>query len=138
MAAPARLNVRAWPLPTAVLIASLVAGCAGGGVFGDRSPAPTAAPASAPSDMAGRWALTATGATCAVNLGAGAAPNEGTVRPEGGCAGKFFTTRKWTFENDALILRDHTGKPLAQLTLLAPGRFEGGTAAGGQHVSLVR
>jgi hypothetical protein len=105
-------------------------------MLGENTPSP--APAAAPTDMAGRWALTAMGATCAINVGTGAASNEGSIRPEGGCAGNFYTARKWTFESSALILRDHTGKPLAQLSLLAPGRFEGQIAAGGQHVSLVR
>lgn len=124
---------------TAALAATL-GGCAGGPPT--PSPASTAtAPqpgSTAPVDLPGRWALTALGATCAVNLGPPAGPGEGAVRPEGGCGGNFYTTRKWTFENGALILRDHNGKALAQLRLLGHGRFEGQTAAGGEPVSLVR
>jgi hypothetical protein len=73
-----------------------------------------------------------------MNLLPAAGPSGGAIRPEGGCAGNFYTTRKWTFEGGALILRDHNGKPLAELKLLAQGRFVGQTAAGGQPVSLVR
>ena len=40
---------------------------------------------------------------------------EGTIAPEGGCPGKFFTSRKWTHDQAGLTLRDHTGQPLAQL-----------------------
>lgn len=49
---------------------------------------------------------------------------EGTIAPEGGCPAKFFTSRKWTFEHDALIIRDHKGEPLAQLSF-ANGHFVG-------------
>jgi hypothetical protein len=117
-----------------------LAACSGTGLTGS-APAPEAAPtaaSAAPSDIAGRWALTAGGATCAMNLTPATGPAEGGVRPEGGCAGNFYTTRKWTFESGSLILRDHNGKPLAQMKLLAQGRFEGQSTAGGQAVSLVR
>jgi hypothetical protein len=86
--------------------------------------------------MAGRWALTGTGGTCAMNLVSGG-PSEGAIRPEGGCPGNFFTSRKWTFENGALVIRDHNGQPLGRLTQVVPGRFEG-QATAGQPVSLVR
>ncbi len=49
---------------------------------------------------------------------------DGTIAPEGGCPGKFFTSRKWTYDQGGLIMRDHTGQPLAQLTG-AGGRFDG-------------
>jgi hypothetical protein len=106
---------------------------------GDRGPAPAATGAiatPAPSDMAGRWALSgAAGGTCAMNLGGGG--SEGTIRPEGGCPGNFFTSRKWTFESGALVIRDHNNQPLARLTQVVPGRFEGQSTAG-PAVSLVR
>jgi len=43
-----------------------------------------------------------------------------TIAPEGGCPGNFYTSRKWTFEQDALVIRDHNGQPLGQLALAAP------------------
>jgi hypothetical protein len=119
-------------------LALALGGCASGPATGSAPAAAAPAANAAPADIAGRWALTAMGATCAMNLGPASGPAEGAVRPEGGCAGSFYTTRKWTFEGGGLVLRDHNGKPLAQLKLLAPGRFEGQTAAGGQPVSLVR
>ena len=48
----------------------------------------------------------------------------GTIAPEGGCPGNFFTSRKWTYERSALIIRDHKGEVLAELAF-AGGRFEG-------------
>jgi hypothetical protein len=136
MALPRRKSVRLASAAFAAALGALLTGCAAGGLTGGgpAQPAPTAAPA----DMAGRWALTAMGSTCAINLASGAGASEGAIRPEGGCGGNFYTARKWSFENSALVLRDHTGKPLAQLSLLAPGRFEGQSSAGAQHISLVR
>lgn len=137
MTVSARTAFFAWP--AVAVLAAAAAGCSTGRVT-TNTPPPAAAPvrSAAPADMAGRWALTGMGATCAANLTVSAAPGEGAVRPEGGCGGSFYTTRKWTFEDNALFLRDHTGKPLARLTLQGAGRFEGETTAGGQHVSLVR
>ena len=51
---------------------------------------------------------------------------EGTIAPEGGCPGNFYTSRKWTFEQGSLVIRDHNGQPLGQLALAAPGRFDEG------------
>ena len=49
---------------------------------------------------------------------AGPTAVEGTIAPEGGCPGKFFTSRKWTFEQGgARSMRDHNGQPLAQLSM---------------------
>lgn len=94
------------------------------------------APAAAPADMGGRWQLSSpAGGACAVTVGPGT--TEGTLAPEGGCPGNFYTSRKWTFEQGALVIRDHTGKALGQLTLVSPGRFEG-QAAGGIALMLAR
>jgi hypothetical protein len=79
--------------------------------------------------MDGRWVFTsANGGTCGMNFGAGA--SEGTIAPEGGCPERFFTSRKWTLEQSALVIRDHNGRPLAQLAVVAPDRFEGKSATG--------
>jgi hypothetical protein len=91
-----------------------------------------------PPDMAGRWMLSAAaGGACSVSLTGAPGASEGAVRPEGGCPGNFFTSRKWSFEGGALILRNHNNEPLGQLTMAAPGRFEG-QATSGQPVSLAR
>ena len=110
-----------------------LAGCAGD------SPSPTASalrPGAAPEPMGGRWLLAGIGTSqCTVNFGTGEA--EGTIAPEGGCPGNFFTSRKWSFEQGSLVIRDHLGAPLATLAHAAPGRFEG-KATGGLQMVLSR
>jgi hypothetical protein len=64
-----------------------------------------------------------------MTLGDIAGAVEGTIAPAGGCPGNFFTSRKWTFEQGKLIIRDHKGEPLAQLSLAAD-HFEGQGANG--------
>ncbi len=49
---------------------------------------------------------------------------EGSIAPAGGCPGSFFTSRKWTYEHDALVIHDHKGQTLGQLSV-AGTRFEG-------------
>jgi len=99
----------------------------------------TAAPAPAPPpiDLAGRWKLSVAGSSaCAVTLGDSAGASEGSIAPAGGCAGRFFTSRKWTYEHDRLIIRDHKGEVLVELSF-ADGHFQGqGTA--GAAVTLTR
>jgi hypothetical protein len=113
------------------VLALALAGC-----IGDAAPTVTASTAPPSVDMVGRWALTAGGATtCAVNL-TSTGPTEGAVRPEGGCAGKFFTSRKWDFDGPSLVIRDHNDQPLAHLKQIVAGRYEG-QATNGQPVSLV-
>ena len=91
-----------------------------------------------PVNMAGRWTLTSSGGGgCAMNFGGAAGAAEGTIAPEGGCPGNFFTSRKWAYEDNGLVIRDHTGQPLARLALGSTGRFDG-QATGGQPISLAR
>ena len=88
-------------------------------------PSPPPPPPPPPIDVAGRWKLTAaSGGACFMTFGNSPGAVQGTIAPEGGCPGNFFTSRKWTFEHDALIMRDHKGEPLAQLSF-AGGHFEG-------------
>ncbi len=103
------------------------------------SPAAHAAPkpSAPPLALAGRWQLSSPGAgQCAMTFGAPPGAAEGTIAPEGGCPGDFFKSRKWTFEDNSLVLRDHTGAPLGQLTH-ASGRFAGRSTAG-QEIALAR
>ena len=91
-----------------------------------------------PEPMGGRWQLAAPGVSqCAMTFGAAQGEGEGTIAPEGGCPGNFYTSRKWTFEQGSLVLRDHNGQPLGQLAQSAPGRFDG-KATNGQQVLLSR
>jgi hypothetical protein len=108
-----------------ILIASMLAGCAGG-PFGDPAPiAPTAE-----LEMSGRWILAAPNApTCGMNFGAAPGAQQGTVAPEGGCPGKFFTSRHWKLDRGMLMIDDDQNQPLAQLNF-AGGRFEGQATAG--------
>ena len=99
-------------------------------------PAPSP-PQSPPIDLGGRWRLSmGAAAGCLMTFTAVPAAAEGTIAPAGGCPANFFTSRKWTFERDRLIIRDHKGEPLAELSLAA-GHFQGNVAGGGS-VDLAR
>ena len=123
------------------LSAIALAACGGGfsGLeLGNTASAPASSSA-APINMAGRWLLSSPGrGQCHMTFGAAAAAasanHEGTIAPEGGCPGKFFTSRKWTYEQGSLVMRDHNGKVLAELSD-AGGRFDG-KAASGEPVTL--
>ena len=137
-----RLPSAVW-LAAAMLAAVVLAGCSGDR-FGNSSPPPApaaraAAPRTVPlADMAGRWQLAspASGA-CAMSFGGAAGAVEGTIAPEGGCPGQFFTSRRWTFDQDALLIRSHTGEVLGRFSMPAPGRFEG-QATSGEPLTLSR
>ena len=121
------------------------AGCGGSGVSGfslsgwdPQAPAAAARPSAPPVNMAGRWMLASPGrGQCNMTFRI-ASPDaaEGTIAPEGGCPGKFFTSRKWTFDSNGLSIRDHNSQPLAQLS--AAGGSFGGKAATGEPVTLTR
>jgi hypothetical protein len=109
-----------------------LAGCGGNQGFGIPGSGPSATtPSAPPINMAGRWLLGSPGrGQCNMVFGA-ASPGaaEGTIAPEGGCPGKFFTSRKWNYDQGNLTVRDHNGQPLAQLSSTG-GRFEGKSTAG--------
>lgn len=108
-----------------VLIALLLANCAGG-VLGESKPAATVPTG---DDMIGRWFLAEPNAPpCGMNFGGAAGAQQGTVTPDGGCPGKFFTSRRWALEQNALTINDYENRPLAHL-MFANGRFEGQAAA---------
>jgi hypothetical protein len=74
--------------------------------------------------MTGRWRLvSANGGACGMTFTAAA--GEGAIAPEGGCPANFFTSRHWVFEKGALVIQDHTRKPLIAMKQNAAGRFEG-------------
>jgi hypothetical protein len=103
---------------------AVLAACAGADRTGSATSVSSVAPA-----MDGRWVFSASaGGSCGMNFGGG--PGEGTIAPEGGCPDRFFTSRKWTFEQGTLVIRDHNGRPLAQLAVATPDRFEGQSATG--------
>jgi hypothetical protein len=108
----------------ALVIAMMLAGC-GGGKFGE--PAPVSA---LPAGMSGRWIMSAPNAPpCGMNFGGAPGAREGKVAPEGGCPDKFYMSRRWSIEQDALVINDDENNPLARLNF-SGGRFEGRSAAG--------
>jgi hypothetical protein len=130
------------PAGIAFILAAALSACSGGSLSpAEQSPGPSArAPLSPPPvDLAGAWQLAAAaGGTCIMNFADGAAgsrpsapaapagprPGQGTIAPEGGCPGNFFTSRQWTFETGMLIIRDFQDRPLAQLSY-SGGGFQG-------------
>ena len=124
-----------------VLALLAVAGCSGvslDGIGSSTATAPVAAPGAPPVNMAGRWLMSSPGRGQCHMTFVSPAPTavEGTIKPEGGCPGKFFTSRKWTHDQAGLTLRDHTGQPLAQLAREGGG-FQG-KATGGEPIALLR
>ena len=100
-------------------------------------PAPAPLPPQRPPiDLAGRWRLAAASGACLMTFAPTPGGADGTIAPAGGCPGNFFTSRKWTFEHDMLIIRDHKNEALAELSFAA-GRFQG-QAAGGGSITLAR
>ena len=102
------------------------------------TPSPPAAAAAPSTNLAGRWMLAQPGkGQCIMTFGAQPGATEGTIAPQGGCPGKFFTSRKWTSDTSGLVIRDHNAEPLAQLSGKDGGRFEG-QAATGEAITLSR
>jgi hypothetical protein len=125
----------------ALNVATLAALAFGAGCVGDRpgdgtSSGPAAARPSV--DMNGRWTFAAmNGTRCAMTFRGAAGAAEGTIAPEGGCPENFFTSRKWGFEQQGLVLRDHNGATLAHLAQSASGQFSGQSNSGLQ-ITLTR
>ncbi len=82
-------------------------------------------------EMNGRWTLASpAGGLCGFNLSQAPGFAGGPVAPEGGCPGQFYMSRHWAFEHGGLVIRDHQGQVLGQLSPAGSGRFEGRAAAG--------
>jgi hypothetical protein len=127
--------MRASLLTVAGIAALALAGCSGDKFSAGDLTSSASGPQPAPVEMNGRWMLAAPGApACGMNFSG--SRSEGVIAPEGGCPGNFFTSRRWSFEQGALVIRDHNGDPLGQLKL-AGSRYEG-TAASGQQITLTR
>ena len=132
----------------AVLALALVAvtACTSTHQLGDAQPQQTAAaapptaptpPQPPPIDLAGKWKLSmAGGGACLMTFADAPSTTEGSIAPAGGCPGNFFTSRKWTYEHDTLIIHDHKGEALVQLSF-SDGRFQG-QATGGGAMTLAR
>jgi hypothetical protein len=120
------------PLPHVVLAAILLASLAHCSSDRQANLGASTTPATATTvAMAGRWILSAVnGGSCGMSFGGDPGAREGTIAPEGGCPGRFFTSRKWTYEQRVLVIQDHRGQALAQLSPSAPDRFEGKSSIG--------
>ena len=126
-----------------ILVLLALAGCSGIEWPGSSS-SPAAATAQSsqagapPVSLAGRWQLSSPSrGQCNMTFGASSpAAADGTIAPEGGCPGKFYMSRKWTYDQTGLTLRDHNGQPLAQLAGEG-GSFQG-KATSGEPVALMR
>ena len=130
-----------------LLAAMSVAGCS---AMGDRfdefrwgSTEKEKQPVKVPINMAGRWMLSAPNrGQCGMNFTGPPKAMDGTIAPEGGCPGSFYTSRKWTLEEGEVVIRDHNGEQLAKLAPSASGSggqvwFEG-QAVSGERVMLAR
>jgi hypothetical protein len=121
------------------LVATLALGACSGTLFPTtyelpgmgNTPAPPAPAAAPTTNLAGRWMLAQAGrGQCVMTFGAQPGAAEGTIAPQGGCPGKFFTSRKWTSDTAGIVIRDHNSEPLAQLSMQEGGRFAGQSPAG--------
>jgi hypothetical protein len=120
-----------------VLIACLLAGCTGSGISLSNTPPAAAQQPPPPAGMRGRWELSAPNApSCGMYFGGAPDAKQGSIAPEGGCPGRFFTSRAWVKTDTGLTINDDQGNPLGQLAPAANG-FEG-QATGGMPVTLTR
>jgi hypothetical protein len=126
----------------ALLLAPVLGGCSSDS-FWDKAPFftssskldPNAPPRQPPPvPMAGRWILQTADGQCAMTFAEMPEAAEGTIAPEGGCPGKFYSSRNWLFDKNQLLIRDQNGDVLARLSLAGDARFGGTTAAGDQAV----
>jgi hypothetical protein len=109
-----------------------------GGSPGGVAPVGSPAGVAPPVNLAGRWTLSSTGTgSCAMTFGAVPDATEGSIAPAGGCPFSFFTSRKWTYSEAGLTIRDHNAQILARLAPAGSNRFEGKTSSG-QDVALSR
>ena len=91
-----------------------------------------------PVEMGGRWLLASPGrGQCNVTFAGQPGALNGTLAPEGGCPGNFYMSRNWNFEAAGLVIRDHQGQPLGQLSLAGGARFDG-RAVTGEPITLGR
>jgi hypothetical protein len=113
------------------VVALLASGCAGQPTVlgGTQTAAP--GPGTLDSlDMNGRWKLAAPDApSCGMHFSGTPDANEGAIEPEGGCPGKFFTSRHWSLNGGQLVISNHAKAPLARLKL-SQGQFRGKSTAG--------
>ena len=131
-----------WAVLAAPLLALMLSGCLTSTTADPPAPGTTRVPigptASALAEMAGRWMLSSpAGGACGMRFTGPPGAVDGTIAPEGGCPGNFFTSRRWAFDQNALVIRNHNGDPLGRLALSSSSRFDG-QATTGEAISLTR
>jgi hypothetical protein len=78
----------------------------------------------------GRWILsTANAPTCGLEFGGAASGHTGSVSPDVGCPGKFYTSRRWSVDEGAITITDAENQPLARFRLVGD-RYEGQSMTG--------
>ncbi|MBX3552663.1 MAG: AprI/Inh family metalloprotease inhibitor [Pseudolabrys sp.] len=96
--------------------------------------ATTSVAGASPADLAGRWMLSMPQApACGLTLSGGP---QGRIMPEGGCPGRFFTSRRYSLDNGTMTILDGESVPLARLTAGEDGFT--GRAETGEAVTLTR
>src|SRR3974377_561407 len=98
-----------WAVPVALVLALLLSGCLTSTPAAPPGPGATRRPvgptASALAEMAGRWMLSSpAGGACGMRFTGPPGAVDGTIAPEGGCPGNFFTSRRWAFDQNALVI----------------------------------
>src|SRR5277367_2629572 len=90
----------------------------GGGPDQTAAPPPAPPPPSPPPvDVAGKWRLSVAGSSsCVMTFGGSTGASDGSIAPAGGCPGSFFTSRKWSYEHNNLVIRNHKGEVLVELS----------------------
>ena len=84
-----------------ILVAWLLVGCAGS-PFGGAAPV---AEATLDIVMTGRWILAAPNSpSCGMNFAGAPDALAGRIEPEGGCPGRFYTSRRWTLDKGTLTI----------------------------------
>jgi hypothetical protein len=81
-------------------------------------------------DINGRWILAVPDApTCGMLFESAADGLKGIVTPDGGCPGRFYTSRQWQLSQGQLTIIDRDSQSLAQLSF-ASGQFKGQSSDG--------
>ena len=128
--------------PALLLTIMTVAACTGDRFSGFEFPGSSTTRPSQPAiNLTGRWMLSSPNrGQCHITFTGigGVKATEGAIAPEGGCPGNFYTSRKWTLEQGNVIIRDHNGEQLAQLTPSGTGWWFEGQATTGEPIMLSR
>ena len=107
-----------------MLVILTLTGCAG-----ERVPLESAS-AQKGLTIPGRWILSTTNApTCGLEFGGAASGRTGSISPDGGCPGKFYTSRHWSMDDGAITIADAENQPLAHFRLVGD-RYEGQSTSG--------